>query len=315
MKDVIIFDTNGIRNTGFNEFLGNREILRQLLPDADFLIPELALDEVKRQKKIEFEKVKRELLSNQLVKVFSPDLSSIKSTDIDTYIAQMQDKEQYSFEVIPCVHGELVDQFRLMAILNEAPFNKGSDKGFKDACIYISILNFLPTLKDRSVYMWSNDDLLKEAFEKHENVTVINSIETYHQKSVRFMMDEYFYGILTTEIGEPVTDDNIVNSWKNFDDNWVIDILVNEKTYLVEIDSREIVAVTEEDSMEATVNELINTANFATTHVKVTKLLPLTNFLSKNNISKLKKASKNNYQFKGAIGYGDVEEFLQELSK
>ena len=54
MKDVIIFDTNAIRHEGLGAFLGDRELLRQLEPNAEFYILELVLDEVKRQKKRKF---------------------------------------------------------------------------------------------------------------------------------------------------------------------------------------------------------------------------------------------------------------------
>ena len=230
MKDVIIFDTNSIRHTGLSNFLGKRELLRQLEPDAEFYIPELVLDEIKRQKKRQFDESKNQLLKNELVKTFSSDLSEIESLNIDTHLEEMQRDEPFRFEIIPCVHGEIVDRFRSMAIVNQAPFNRDSDKGFKDACIYISVLKFLETLEERSVFFWGNDGRLKEAFESQTAVEVVDSIESYHRKSSRFLMDDYFFGVLSEELSLEIEAADISNTWRNNSNNWIVEISTDDCT-------------------------------------------------------------------------------------
>ena len=51
MKEKVIFDTNIVRNTDINTFLGGRTELEQFLQDVDIVIPETVVQEIKRQKK------------------------------------------------------------------------------------------------------------------------------------------------------------------------------------------------------------------------------------------------------------------------
>ena len=313
MKDVIIFDSNSIRHTGLREFLGNRELLRQLKPDADFYIPELVLDEVKRQKKRKFEESMNQLLGNDLVKAFSPDLSGIESLDIDAHLEEIQQNEPYDFEIIPCVHGEVVDRFRSMAILNQAPFNKDSDKGFKDACIYVSILNYLENFEDRSVFFWGSDERLKEAFKAYPTVQVINTVEIYHSKSARFMMDDYFFGILSTGLSVDINSEEIVKTWRNKSDNWIIEVAKDGCTYLVEVESRQVVSFVEEGDLESKVSALVSSGNFASTHSAVADLAELIQYLSTKHIESIIQAAEENSQVSWVLSDDDVKEFFDAL--
>jgi rRNA-processing protein FCF1 len=47
MKEKVIFDTNKVRNSGVNNFLGNRKQLELFLQDADIVIPETVIQEIK----------------------------------------------------------------------------------------------------------------------------------------------------------------------------------------------------------------------------------------------------------------------------
>lgn len=315
MKDVIIFDTNSIWNTGLSTFLGERELLRQLSPDADFFIPELVVDEIKRHKKREFNTSKNQLLKNKLVKAFLPDLSHIESLDIDAHIEVMLQNEPFPFETIPCVHGEIVDQFRGMAILNQPPFNKDSDKGFKDACIYISVLNHLDSLEDRSVFFWCKDGRLKEAFEANPSVTIVNDLDRYHRKSSRFLMDEYFFGVLSEELETEITAEDIENTWRNNSDNWIIEIIKDERTHLIEIESREVVGVAEEDNLEGKITTLTSSGSFSQTHTAVAVLTDLIAYLSPQQIERINQAAKDNDQVGWLLSDDDVMEFFGALNR
>lgn len=315
MKDVIIFDTNAVRHTGLREFFRSRELLRQLEPDAEFYIPELVLDEIKRQKKRKFEESKKQLMGNDLVKAFAPDLLQIESIDIDSHIDTMQLNETFEFQTIPCVHGEIVDRFRSMAILNQAPFNKDSDKGFKDACIYVSVLNYLESLQNRSVFFLGNDGRLKEAFDAHPTVVrFVNTIESYHRKSSRFLMDDYFFGVLSEKLESEITAEDIGNKWRNNADNWIIEVIKSESTHLVEIESREVISAIEEDNLEGKVSALASSGSFSRTHSAVSDLIDLVPFLSPQHIESLNQAAEDNRQVGGIITDSDVEELFDALN-
>ena len=95
-------------------------------------------------------------------------------------------------------------------------------------------------------FLLGRDGRLKEAFEVHPNVTVVNTLETYHRKSSRFLMDEYFFGVLSTKLEFDVTSEDIGRTWRNNVDNWIIEVIKGESTHLVEIESREVVNAVEE---------------------------------------------------------------------
>ena len=202
-----------------------------------------------------------------------------------------------------------------MAIGNQAPFNKDSDKGFKDACIYVSILNFIPELSDRSIFFWGSDGRLKDAFEGHDSISVINSLELYHQKSSRFLMDGYFYGLLSDELNSPVDESSISATWKNKDDNWVVKISIAESVFLVQVDSREIVSKIQEADKESKILDLVDSGGFSATHSAVSELQPLIPFLSSEDIQRINTAVEDNNQIRWIADDDDVEEFLDELNK
>ena len=51
MREKVIFDTNVVRNPEINNFLGGREILERFTQDADIVIPDTVIQEIKRQKR------------------------------------------------------------------------------------------------------------------------------------------------------------------------------------------------------------------------------------------------------------------------
>jgi rRNA-processing protein FCF1 len=62
MKEKVIFDTNKVRNSGVNNFLGNRKQLELFLQDADIVIPETVIQEIKKQKKKDLENHQKDFL-------------------------------------------------------------------------------------------------------------------------------------------------------------------------------------------------------------------------------------------------------------
>jgi rRNA-processing protein FCF1 len=73
MKEKVIFDTNIICNKGANNFLGGRNELKNFLKDADIVIPEIVIQEIKRQKKEKLVNNRSQFFSNPLHK---PSLNS-----------------------------------------------------------------------------------------------------------------------------------------------------------------------------------------------------------------------------------------------
>jgi rRNA-processing protein FCF1 len=76
MKEKVIFDTNTIRSSPeADNFLGNRDELNCFLQDADIVIPEIVIQEIKRQKKKTLESNRKKFLNNPVERPFSKSLA------------------------------------------------------------------------------------------------------------------------------------------------------------------------------------------------------------------------------------------------
>jgi len=60
----VIFDTNAVRNTDSNNFLGNRSELQQFSKIVEIIIPDIVIEELKRQKGRQLKSQKQSFLDN-----------------------------------------------------------------------------------------------------------------------------------------------------------------------------------------------------------------------------------------------------------
>ncbi|MGE3593791.1 MAG: hypothetical protein AB7G52_15035, partial [Arcobacter sp.] len=130
----------------------------------------------------------------------------------------------------------------------EPPFvpDDGSDKGFKDAYIYFTVLEYLEGIEDKYIFFVTNDKLLKVAFEKNPNIRVVESYDEFIQKSISVLYDDYFIAKLKSEIDAEIEEKNIIEYSINENENQILIINMADKKYIVEVDSQEIVDFKEE---------------------------------------------------------------------
>jgi hypothetical protein len=64
-----------------------------------------------------------------------------------------------------------------LALDKKPPFEggDGTDKGFKDALIYFLVLEYLQETPNKKVFVCVKDKRLKEAFNKHHNIIVVEN--------------------------------------------------------------------------------------------------------------------------------------------
>ena len=89
MKEKVIFDTNIIHNTEANSFLGGRTELHRFLQDADIVIPETVIQEIKRQKKQKLVSNKDKFLSNPFHKLLDVNEDTTRDFSIEDYIQKI----------------------------------------------------------------------------------------------------------------------------------------------------------------------------------------------------------------------------------
>ncbi|GFO75919.1 hypothetical protein BPLS_P3401 [Bathymodiolus platifrons methanotrophic gill symbiont] len=202
-----------------------------------------------------------------------------------------------------------------MALKKLPPFEAGdnTDKGFKDACIYFTTLEYLQSIPDKTIFVCCKDGRLKEALEKHPNIIVIESFDEFIQNRITVFYDDYFIDKLKTDINEEITKESIINYWININDNHVHLIEVNGEKNVVEVDAGEIVAFEKVDIYSKVIKNFINSMSFSNTHSIIEELNPYLHLLSDDEITKILEAANVNEQISCIIGDIDVKQFISTL--
>ena len=177
-KYKVIFDTNFLYNDEglIDTFLGQRSELKDFLKHSEIIIPDMVLDEIKHQKRKRLEEKRDSFLSNPFHSLRRVDKTGTKKFDIEGWIEQLMNNETIPFSSISLTKNRQEDM-RSLSLQNSPPFERKSDKGFKDAYIYFTVLEFLENNKDiEKVFFVTRDPRLKLAFQGNPRVEII---ETY----------------------------------------------------------------------------------------------------------------------------------------
>jgi rRNA-processing protein FCF1 len=123
MKKKVIFDTNIIRNTNVNNFLGGRNELKNFLKDADIVIPEIVIQEIKRQKKKELANNKHQFFSNPLHKILDVNEATTKDFNVENYIQKLLEEEAIPFKTIYLKNNNVLPEIKDLALNKKPPFD------------------------------------------------------------------------------------------------------------------------------------------------------------------------------------------------
>lgn len=310
MKEKVIFDTNFLLEKRMKNFFGKQEELHKFEKVSSILIPDIVIEELKARYKRDFFEEKSSFVKKLLNNVVS---HNIEKVNIDEIIQTLIEKENLQYEIIEITNPDVLFQIKDLAIKKGPPFvlQNGTDKGFKDAYIYFTVLEYLQNTSDKYLFFLTNDGLLKQAFEKHPNVIVVKDYNEFVQNSITQVYDDYFIGKLKEEFqNESISPKNIMDYWINVNENKVILLDINEENYVVEVDSGEIIDYAKRSDFS--VDELVNSGNFAMTHTAVANLNKYINYLSDDEIINILEATITNSQI---INDEDVKEFIGTLYK
>lgn len=241
----MIFDTNFLLEKKLKNFFGKKDQLIKFSKVADIIIPDMVVQELLEWYKRNFEKEKEQFLKMALPNVLSHNTDSIK---IDETLNQLLDLETGLFQVIDLKNPKYIFDMKQLALKKEPPFvpDDGSDKGFKDAYICFTVIEYLEEIEDKYIFFVTNDKLLKMAFSKYPNIRVVESYDEFIQKSISVLYDDYFIGKLKSEIDAEIKKENITEYSINENENQILIIDMEDKKYIVEVDSQEIVDFKEE---------------------------------------------------------------------
>ncbi|WP_289021228.1 PIN domain-containing protein [uncultured Salegentibacter sp.] len=177
MREKVIFDTNIIRNAEAINFLGGRNELERFADVADIVIPDIVIQEIKRQKRKNLQSNKQKFLVNPFHNLLEIDETNTNAFNIDDYIEKLVKDEDFKYEVIDIKDNNVLPRIKELAINKKPPFEgkDGTDKGFKDALLYFSVLEYLQEIPNKNVFVCVKDGRLKEALDVHQNIIVVES--------------------------------------------------------------------------------------------------------------------------------------------
>jgi len=315
MRYKVIFDTNSIRNAeSVADFFGGRTELERFLKVSEIIIPDIVIEEIKSQKRKHLISKRDSFLSNPFHFLRKVNEEETKSFDIDKWITDLVDEERIPHTVIFLTKDEVLDDIKKLCLENLPPFEENCDKGFKDAYIYFTVLEYLESTDDENIFVVTNDDRLRMAFEGNTRVTVVKNFNDFEKYIDAYFRDEYFVNRLKEEISENITAEHISGIWLNAEGNWIIKLTCDGNTYFTEADfnSREIITFTDED-FESSIAGLILSESFSTTHNNIAALSHLIKYFSNENIKDLIEASTSNSQIYQISTDEDVKQFFMEI--
>ena len=313
--EKVIFDTNFIRNAEPKMFLGGRSELEKFAKVAELVFPDIVIEEIKNQKRRNLGSKKQSFLDNPFHWLQNLNKEETSNFDIDEHIGELEENETLKYTVIKLSDYSVLEQMKELALKKLPPFEAGdnTDKGFKDACIYFTTLEYLQSIDDKTVFVCCKDSRLKEAFEKHPNIIVIESFDAFIQNSITVFYDDYFIDKLKTKINDDISKESIIDYWININDNRVLLVEIEGEKTAVEVDAGEIVTFEKTAAYLVTIDTLVNSGAFATTHSAIETLNPYLHFLSDDEILKILKASIENNQIRRVLTDDDVKQFVSTL--
>jgi hypothetical protein len=284
MSVKIITDTNAVLNKKSpDQLLGSRKLLQKVvdMPDAELVVPAMVIDEIIFQKFSMLQLSKQSLIDNAYYKRLPINTrQAIESNDLDEFKLR-------SDQSIPFIEIGITDdsgafaKIHKLAVNHEAPFAKynpgdktNTDKGFKDACIAITVDEYLASIEDDRVIFVSSDGRLSEYFANNDRVVCVSNVDD-----------------AISQI-EPATTETVLEDKRS---NAIIKPLSQERL-----------------SIQALLTDFRNTGSFAETHgliPKLEKVVKSNKFTDDDYMDILASIVQNN-QIAWLLGDEDVRGFI-----
>lgn len=244
--DVLFVDTNAVRNTWGKKFFGNIEKFEKIANQIQILVPSIVIDEIKQQKIKRLRSNYDSFKDNYFTKVMRIQTGPFFMDFIDDIVEDLfkNSQSEIPHKIVEYDLSGSLREMRLQAIGNLAPFEKKNDKGFKDAYIYFTILEYQKDNPNDEIYLITNDGRLSEAFDFDDTINVISEVGEYYELQRDYFGAEYFIGRVREELE---LDDaiiiNLLDVDVSEDDDWLIDMEIDgiECRIIADFYSKEII--------------------------------------------------------------------------
>lgn len=256
----VIFDTNTVRSqTSISNFIGGRTDLEKFSKVADVLLPDIVIDEIRAQKRRYLSKKRDEFLLNPFHELIVLEKELTKAFKVDGLLQQIEEKETIKYQVLSLSSKNALESMRKLAINRKPPFDSDSDKGFKDAYIYFTVLDYLKTNPSDEAYFVTRDKRLTEAFSTVSAITVVADYDDFIQHEQSFFKSLYFLSRLKDELSIDVEAKSVAEVRININGDWVVRVQQESSLDWIVIDfaSREVLANMHGD-YDVIVNEFID---------------------------------------------------------
>ncbi len=312
MKEVVIFDTNFLLNKKGSSFFGKRDQLAAFSEHVDIVIPDMVIRELEEKYKRDFLEGNRTFLKNIASSFLSHNADVF---DLDQKVLELRRGSEIHFLEIFLTDVDALSKIKELAVLKKAPFEKGNgtDKGFKDAYIFITALQYANENPQNKTYFCTTDGLLKDAFEENSDILVIDDFDSFKQNSIVGYQDQYFIELLQEEVDANIKKDSIDRFSKNINDNDIILVRLDEGDVIVEVESRGVIGHLPVVDIEKALDDLINSASFATTHTSIAELSEHKQYLSIDVIKNILMAVVSNEQIYRILSDDDVKQFVTSV--
>lgn len=258
MAHKVFFDTNIIRNSdGIEHFLGGRDQLERFKKVAEIMIPSIVISEIKNQRIKSFKTKRDSFAGNPFFTLMKLARDKVSDEKIGKWIDKLEASEKIDFISVPLKNKDILPEIFNLVINNLPPFELENDKGFKDAIIYFTILQYVEDNPSDQIYFICKDGRLGEAFKGCDKVKVFKDYDEYEKHQKDYFTDNYFIERLQQQLKEeyeyqeimdlPFLDPSCIKSIKlDKELNWIIEIEIEKLKFIIEVDyiSKEIISIT-----------------------------------------------------------------------
>lgn len=241
----VIFDTNFCRNTWEKDFFWNRKELLKFSNLAEVIIPNIVIEEIKKQKIKLLDENKKNFYQNQFFKILGIDKNLIENFNSQNYVDNLLSNETIKYTLINLSLNKdiILDKISELSLNNLEPFESTNDKWFKDCLIYFTILEYAESNSKEKIFVLTKDWRFKEALSKHENISLIESFEDFRKYSTSYYQEEYFLWVLSENFWTEINSKDIIDIEINISDNILLTINIDWELKVIQIDNREIIQV------------------------------------------------------------------------
>lgn len=185
----VFVDTNyADRNNSFTHLFGNRKDLAELAKLTTLVIPKVVIDELINHKEKTYQSEKSRFIKNPFFSHIGVSGTDIEALGFEAIKEQLLKDQSIPYEVahLGGSKEEAFNKIYSLAIQNIPPFDKGTDKGFKDACIALCVEQYLADKPDCESFLITKDSRLSEYFSPSKKTKVVDSakaiLATFNKK-------------------------------------------------------------------------------------------------------------------------------------